>query len=151
MPEQLTVSSPRPEERAQWQALYRGYAEFYQVPMDDQILANVWSWINDETQAFYALVARDSSGKLHGLMHFRAMPSPLRGRMVGFLDDLFVAPEARGKGVVQALFSELESVAREHGWPLMRWITAEDNARARAVYNDLSEQTHWVTYQMNLD
>jgi ribosomal protein S18 acetylase RimI-like enzyme len=151
LPDQLSVSAPLPEERGQWQQLYRGYADFYQVPMDDHILDTVWSWIHDETREFFALVARDGSGKLRGLMHYRAMPSPLRGRTVGFLDDLFVAPEARGKGVVQALFRELEASARTRDWPLIRWITAEDNARARAVYDQLSEQTHWVTYQMNLD
>ena len=31
-----------------------------------------------------------------------------------------------------------------------RWITAEDNYRARAVYNRLAQRTSWVTYQIDL-
>ncbi len=86
--------------------------------------------------------------KALGLMHCRQMPSPLRGAQVGFLDDLFVVPEARGKGVVEALYDELNALGNQHGWPFIRWITAEDNYRGRAVYDRLSDKTHWVTYQM---
>ena len=83
-------------------------------------------------------------------MHCRQMPSPLRGALVGFLDDLFVAPSARGQGVVESLYAALDALAREQGWPFIRWITAEDNYRARSVYEKLSDRTHWVTYQMNV-
>jgi hypothetical protein len=48
-------------------------------------------------------------------MHCREMPSPLRGKYVGFLDDLFVAPHARGQGVVEALYDALRKFARESG------------------------------------
>ena len=44
-----------------------------------------------------------------------------------------------------------KELGREQGWPFIRWITAEDNDRARAVYDKLSEKTHWVTYQMAID
>jgi hypothetical protein len=64
--------------------------------MDQVILDTVWSWIFDEDNEFYALVAKNGSDKYLGLMHYRAMPSPLRGALIGFLDDLYVKPEARG-------------------------------------------------------
>ena len=46
-------------------------------------------------------------------MHIRQMLSPLRGCHVGFLDDVYVKPECRGFGVVDALFQALEEVANE--------------------------------------
>jgi ribosomal protein S18 acetylase RimI-like enzyme len=84
-------------------------------------------------------------------MHCRQMPSPLRGALVGFLDDLYVHPEARGQGVVEALYEALNELGREQGWPFVRWITAENNYRGRAVYDRLSEKTHWVTYQKTIE
>jgi len=71
-----TVSAVLPDEKGQWKELYYAYAEFYRVPMDEAILERVWSWIHDQNQAFYCLVAKDADGSLPGLMHFRAMPSP---------------------------------------------------------------------------
>ena len=145
------VRSIEPADRPGWEALYYGYAEFYQVPMDGRILDTVWSWIHDGDNPFFGLIAVDEQARALGFMHCRQMPSPLRGAQVGFLDDLFVLPEARGQGVVEQLYQALNALGRERGWPLIRWITAEDNARARAVYDRLAQKTHWVTYQMAVE
>ena len=91
---------------------------------------------------------KTSKGKLIGFMHYREMPSPLRGSLVGFLDDLYVHPDHRGTGAVQLLFKELKGVARQNGWPYVRWITATDNHRARSVYDKISDTIDFVTYQM---
>ena len=144
----INVSRLEAADRAEWEGLYHGYAEFYQVPMNDQILDTVWGWIHDDGNPFFGLVAKDESGKALGLMHCRQMPSPLRGALVGFLDDLFVSPDARGQGVVEKLYAALNQLGKQQGWPFIRWITAENNYRGRAVYDKLSEKTAWVTYQM---
>ena len=67
-----------------------------------------------------------------------------------FLDDLFVAPEARGSGVADALIGEVKKIAQKRGWSLVRWITAEDNYRGRGVYDKLATRTNWVTYDIKL-
>lgn len=147
----IVVSELCLQDRPEWEALYYAYAEFYKVPMDQDILDTVWLWIFDQDNAFYALVAKDDTGCCLGLMHYRAMPSPLRGKLVGFLDDLFIKPEYRGKGVVDALYQALNNDAADKGWPFIRWITAENNYRGRSVYDKLSDKTQWVTYQMPVE
>lgn len=147
----IVVSELCLQDRPEWEALYYAYAEFYKVPMDQDILDTVWLWIFDQDNAFYALVAKDDTGCCLGLMHYRAMPSPLRGKLVGFLDDLFIKPECRGKGVVDALYQALNNDAADKGWPFIRWITAENNYRGRSVYDKLSDKTQWVTYQMPVE
>jgi len=52
--------------------------------MTSEILDTVWSWIFEEDYGFYALVAENGNNRQIGLMHFREMPSPLRGKKVGF-------------------------------------------------------------------
>ena len=147
----IVVSELSLQDRVEWEVLYYGYAEFYKVPMNQEILDTVWSWIFDKNNAFYALVAKDDTGRYLGLMHYRAMPSPLRGKRVGFLDDLFIKPEFRGNGVVDALYEALKRSALDKGWPFIRWITAENNYRGRGVYDKLSDKTQWVTYQMPVE
>ena len=134
--------------RPAWAALYKDYANFYGMPMTDATLEAVWGWV----QAGISLqgrVAMNEAGEVVGLMHFRAMPSPLRGSEVGFLDDLYVAPEHRGSGVVNAMLSAFKEEALAHDWPFVRWITREKNYRARTVYDRSADQTDWVLYQMN--
>jgi len=145
----ITVREPVAEDRRDWERLYRGYAECYGVPMNDAILHTVWGWIIDPAHPFHGLVAHDDErGGCVGLMHYRPIYSPLRGAMAGFLDDLYVDPAARGGGAVQGLFRALSARGRQHGWPLIRWITRDNNYRARAVYDRVAIRTDWVTYEL---
>jgi ribosomal protein S18 acetylase RimI-like enzyme len=88
---------------------------------------------------------------LVGLAHFRAMPSPLRGAEIGFLDDLFVDPACRGGGAGDQLLRHLDNIAAARGWPVMRWITQDNNYRARGLYDQLALRTGWITYEMNAE
>ena len=147
----IVVSKLSLKDKDGWESLYYGYADFYQVPMNQEILDTVWSWIFDKNNPFYALIAIDDSGNYLGLMHYRAMPSPLRGKLVGFLDDLFIKPESRGAGVVDVMYKALNASALNKGWPFVRWITAENNYRGRSVYDKLADKTQWITYQMPVE
>lgn len=145
----ITISKPEPSDQTEWQQLYRLYAGFYQMPMPLETLNQVWQWITDPHEDFHCLVARDEQKGLIGLMHFRGMPSPLRGAKVGFLDDFYVVESARGQGVSDKLFEALKAQAKDKEWAFVRWITAEDNARARGFYQKHSQQTPWLTYQLS--
>jgi ribosomal protein S18 acetylase RimI-like enzyme len=92
--------------------------------------------------------AGNESGEIQGLAHLREWVRPLRGVKCGYLDDLFVDPEHRGSGIVDALYDAMRAIAAERGWPVIRWTTADDNYRARAVYDRLATRTLWITYDM---
>ena len=130
-----------------WLKLYRCYAEHYRVELTEGGLATTWGWLHDPAHPVEGIVAGDG-GALVGLAHFRAMPSPLRGREVGFLDDLVVLPEARGGGAAGALIAELDAIAAARGWPAIRWITRDNNYRARALYDKVSTKTDWTMYEL---
>jgi hypothetical protein len=42
----------------------------------------------------------------------------------------------------------MRSKARERGWLVVRWTTADDNYRARAKYDQVATRTNWITYDM---
>jgi len=52
--------------------------------------------------------------------------------------------------VVDALFAEINGIGRERRWDIVRWTTADDNYRARAVYDQHATRTTWITYDMTL-
>ena len=134
-------------DRAAWDRLYADYAGFYGVTQTPEMRDRVWGWITDPAHEVEAFVAEDDRS-LVGLAHFRAFARPLSATLGGFLDDLFVAPEARGGGAAEALIRAVAEVGRERGWSVIRWITAEDNARARKLYDRVARQTPWVTYDL---
>ncbi|SDJ82469.1 GNAT family N-acetyltransferase [Billgrantia gudaonensis] len=144
----VTLTTPTLADRPHWERLFRGYADYYGLPASQSTLDTVWNWIHDAEEPFHCRLAVTPDGEAVGLMHFRAMPSPLRGTRVGFLDDLFVDPGHRGSGVVDAMLEGLTAEARHLGWPFVRWITREQNYRARAVYDRWATHTDWQTYQL---
>jgi len=133
-----------------WYQLYQGYADHYQVVLTESSALTTWSWLMDPSHPLTGLVAVRDGAPL-GLAHFRAMPSPLRGREIGFLDDLFVDPAERGAGIASLLLEALRAEAAEKGWPVIRWITRDDNYRARTVYDRHAVKTDWNTYEMMPD
>ena len=148
----VTVKPASEQDFAGWCPLYHGYAEFYEVPMNDEILRTTWSWIMDENHEVEALLAfLEGESKPCGLAHVRRMPRPLGGNEIGFLDDMFVDPSSRGKKVGETLFHALQKHGQQKGWSKIRWITADDNYRARGLYGKLSTKTMWNTYEMIMD
>ena len=99
-----------------WSALFRGYADFYRWPTSDEHQRQIWGWIHD-AGAVEALVAVPvdatgaEAGPPLGLAHLREWVRPLRGVVCGYLDDLFVEPDVRGQGAVEALFDEIRRMA----------------------------------------
>jgi ribosomal protein S18 acetylase RimI-like enzyme len=134
-------------ESAEWAELYRGYRDYYMLAPDEAVIERVWRWITDASHEVNALVAV-AGQSLVGLAHYRRFARPSSGTEGLFLDDLFTAPTARGMGAGRALLRHLSSLAEGEGRSVVRWITAEDNARARALYDSTATATKWVTYDM---
>ncbi|MCB5170406.1 GNAT family N-acetyltransferase [Streptomyces bambusae] len=148
MPNGPHVRPARAEDFPQWRVLYRGYADFYGVAQTEEAAERVWSWIHDPGHEVNALVAEDADGRLVGLAHYRPFARPLSATVGCFLDDLFVAPDSRGSGAADLLLAALRETAAERGWSVVRWITADDNHRARAKYDQVATRTMWITYDM---
>jgi RimJ/RimL family protein N-acetyltransferase len=146
----VTVRMVEAGDHADWARLYAGYADFYKVTQSDAMRATVWAWLHDPTCEVEGLVAVDADDKVIGISHFRPYRRPLSASIGGFLDDLFVDPDARGSGAAQALIAGVEAIGRTRGWSVIRWITAADNTRARVVYDRLATATPWVTYDIKL-
>ena len=146
----ISITSLTAQHYDAWYKLYQGYADHYRVELTESSALATWSWLMDPSHPLTGLVAVNGDVPV-GLAHFRAMPSPLRGREIGFLDDLFVDPAERGSGIASRLLEALSAEAASQGWPVIRWITRDDNYRARSVYDRHAVKTDWNMYEMTPD
>ena len=155
--QQWLVRPPGPCDRGRWKELYDAYARFYGVDSADEPgggerghdrATTVWGWLQDPGHEVAGLLVEDARGHVVGLAHYRPFARPLAASTGCHLDDLFVDPVARGAGAVDALLAELRRVAALEGWSVVRWITADDNYRGRAVYDRHATRTTWITYDM---
>jgi len=135
------------EHRHGWNRLCAAYAAFYQT---DRTRELVWQWLVDPDHSLRGLIALDDTRMPAGIAHYRTVPQSLAGERSGFLDDLFVDSARRGVGVARALLGALAQIGRVEGWNSLSWMTAEDNYRARALYDQVATKTIYVTYRMTL-
>jgi GNAT superfamily N-acetyltransferase len=116
-------------------SLVRAYCDFYQVtPSDRELLELSRSLLADPQREGLQLLARDHAGSAIGFATLYWTWQTLAAARVGVMNDLFVAPEARGMGVAEGLIAACQERCREHGATRLVWQTASDNHRAQAVY-----------------
>ncbi len=143
----VVVRPVEPADQPAWAKLFAAYRDFYELDEDPEVVDRVWAWIRDEGHEVNALVA-EIDDDVVGFAHHRRYARPAEGGSGLFLDDLFTAPSARGRGVGRALIGRLAEMAREQGCAKVRWVTAADNHHAQRLYDDLAERTDWVTYDL---
>lgn len=144
----LTITALRPEDRSDWEALFRGYAAFYKTDAR-AAEAEVWRWIHDPAEPYWADIARDAqTGAALGLVQYSALHRSLSGAKTIYLSDLFTLPEARGRGVGRALIDHVRGFARDGGYASLRWLTAETNAAARRLYDSYAPASGFILYSI---
>ena len=132
--------------------LMRGYCDFYRVdPADEDLLAMSRALIAEPEREGLQLIARDGTGAAIGFATVFWTWSTLSATRIGVMNDLFVAPEARGGGAAGSLIAACADRCRERGATSLEWTTARDNHRAQAVYERLGgrRDDRWLDYSLD--
>ncbi|QEO09720.1 GNAT family N-acetyltransferase [Protaetiibacter larvae] len=145
----MAETSVRPiagSDAARWRELFRAYGAFYETDFSDEVLDRVWALLLADGSGIDALVAERDGGVI-GIAHWRSHPDTFSGGRDWYLDDLYVDPAVRGTGAGRALIEALASMAAGSGGSL-RWITADTNTVAQALYDKVATRGHWITYEI---
>lgn len=134
-------------DRAEWDVLARGYKAFYEDPQPDEVYDRLWSRLMGG-DALYGLGAR-LEGRLVGMSHYMFHANAWMAD-VCYLQDLFTAPEARGRGVAGALIHAVADAARARGCAKYYWLTKQDNERARRLYDKVARFKGFLRYDFPL-
>ena len=131
-------------------ALMRGYCDFYRAaPSDEALLALSRALLASPECHGVQFIARDRAGKPIGFATVYWTWSTLQAREIGVMNDLFVAQEARGRGVAEALIAECVQLCRQRGAAQLGWQTATDNFRAQALYVRIgARREEWLHYSL---
>ncbi|ARZ68287.1 GNAT family N-acetyltransferase [Streptomyces sp. HU2014] len=143
----VEIGKLTPADREAWEALFRAYIDFYERDEPQAMYDTSWSEFQADTRmhAFGAKV----DGKLVGITHF-FVHANTSGPDVCYLQDLFTGPEARRKGVGEALIAAVVDWAKQRGCSRVYWMTHETNATARSLYEKVAVNKGFLRYQIEL-
>lgn len=132
-----------PCDRARWEALARGYKAFYETVLDAADYERAWQRLATG-ETVHALGAR-LDGTLVGIAHYFFHPAVWAADSC-HLQDLFVEPALRNRGVARALIEAVAAAARAHGAARLYWHTRADNATARVLYDKVARHDGFIRY-----
>ncbi|MBX3430694.1 MAG: GNAT family N-acetyltransferase [Hyphomonadaceae bacterium] len=147
MNEGFVIREAQQQDRPAWEALWAGYLEFYNSELPHAVTDATWSRFHDPAEPMQCLVAEDEDG---GLLGFTNIVFHRGTWAIGdfcYLEDLFVAPTARNRGVARALIEAVYALADQYGAERVYWLTHESNTTARALYDKVAQNRGFIQYR----
>jgi len=118
------------------------------VATEADLLRDGWG----HTPRFKAIIAEVDAAPVGFALYFTTY-STWRGHHGIRLEDLYVTPAMRGKGIGKALLAHLARIAIDEGCPRLEWDVLDWNAPAIAVYERIGAHilTEWRIMRLSDD
>ena len=150
---ELTIRPVTEGDFEAWLPLWDGYNAFYgrsgATALDRGVTGVTWRRFLDPAEPVHALLA-EADGVALGLAHYLFHRNTIMIGDVCYLQDLFTAKDARGRGVGRALIMAAAERARAAGSARLYWHTHQTNATARRLYDAVAGNTGFFVYRQDL-
>jgi GNAT superfamily N-acetyltransferase len=146
----MTIRDPAAHDEADWRRLWAGYLAFYGEDLAESVTAATWRRILDPASPVFARLAQ-RDGTVVGMTVNVLHEGTWTAAPICYLEDLFVAPEARGAGLGRALIADLIELGKMRGWSRLYWHTQAGNAQARRLYDRFVAADDFCRYRLVLD
>ena len=146
----LIIRAIEEKDKDQWLKLWAGYLEFYKSSISPEQTELTWKRLVNNEQKMFGFVA-ESEEVVIGFTHCLFRPSTWTETDYCYLEDLFVDPSIRGKGVGRALMEKVIELAKEKNSKRVYWTTQEFNKTARILYDSITPVSEFVQYRLPIN
>lgn len=129
-----------------WLPLWKSYQIFYKVDIPESVTLDTWERFLNPNERMYASLAVAGGGAF-GFAHTVYHRSTWATCDYCYLHDLFVAPEARGRGVGRSLIEHVYADAKRRNVSRVHWLTHETNFAGRVLYDSVGERSGFIQYR----
>jgi GNAT superfamily N-acetyltransferase len=146
----LTIRAIEEKDKDQWLKLWAGYLEFYKSTITPEQTELTWKRLINNEQKMFGFVAESEEGVI-GFTHCLFRPSTWTETDYCYLEDLFVNPNIRGKGIGRALMNKVFELAKVKNSKRVYWTTQEFNKTARVLYDSITPVSEFVQYRLPIN
>jgi len=144
----VRVRKLEPTDKEAWLALFKGYIEFYKASVPDDVIEITWKRLHSGNEGMHiGLVAVDDADDVIGLAHVLFHRSTWSATWYCYLEDLFVQPNLRARGVGRKLIEAVYAEADARKATRTYWTTQEFNYRARGLYDQVATKSPFIQYR----
>lgn len=144
----VTVRRLEARDKAAWLPLFKGYIAFYKASVADDVIDETFARLLSGDEGFHiGLVAVDEHDTPIGLAHVLFHRSTWSKTWYCYLEDLFVKPDIRARGVGRHLIDAVYREADARGASRTYWTTQEFNYRARGLYDQVATKSPFLQYR----
>ncbi len=131
--------------------LFDDYRQFYGQPGDLEGARNFLAERFERSESVI-FIAQDEGAAMLGFTQLYPSFTSTAMKRIYILNDLYVAPDARRRGVATALLEGAAAFARESGAARLALSTAFDNLAAQSVYeaHGWTRDEHFYSYNLRL-
>ena len=130
--------------------LFDGYRGFYEQPSDTGLAREFLAARLQRGESAIFIATLDDGGMPAGFTQLYPTFSSVRAARVWVLNDLFVAPRARKRGVAQALLDAAAAFARDDGAIRLELETTPENNTAQSLYRSAGWHEYDGTLRFHL-
>lgn len=145
----MKIRDAEAEDEKQWRRLWAGYLDFYEASVPEEVTSETWARILTPGSGIIARLA-DVDGRIGGFAVSVLHPGTWSIKPSCYLEDLFVDPALRGRGLGRALIDDLIVLGRHRGWSNLYWHTRAGNETARKLYDLFTLADDFVRYRLPL-
>ncbi len=146
MTDNIEIRPVGASERADWEPLWQGYLTFYKATLPQVATDTAWARFHDDAEPMFLLGAY-VDGKLTGIVQYLYHRSTWTPGNYCYLQDLFVSDTARGLGLGRRLIEAVYAAAKAAGCSRVHWLTQNDNAQARILYDKIADNSGFMQYR----
>lgn len=118
--------------------------------VNDTLTARTWGRLIDRNDTAIGGLTYEEGGHLLGILHYILHPTTGSLADICYMQDVFVSPAHRGKGIARALIVELEKRGKAAGWGRLYWLADNTNKEAQALYRTLGVRLNFSLHVMPL-
>lgn len=142
----LTIRPLQADDFPQWLPLWDGNN---MGQRNEAVTTETWARLTDTGSAVHGLCATEK-GKLVGLVHYILHPTTGSIAPVCYMQDVYVMPEHRLKGIARALVEKVAETGRREKWARMYWLAEAENKAAQALYKELGVKLDFTLHILPL-
>lgn len=116
----------------------------------EHVSRHTWRRLVDPDSAVCGMAAWTDKGKMAGLVHYIVHPVTGHIEPVCYMQDVFVSPDFRRKGIGRALVKAVAMEGRTKGWARIYWLAEANNEAAKALYRDMGVKLDFNLYILPL-